>query len=93
MFPIASLTPKDDVEPRLEDEHRLWALIDELGHPDDLDEDWRIARELIARAAQELQGLDPNLEDRSAARLLRDGDLDVVGPEVMSAARAWLVGA
>lgn len=36
------------------------------------------------------QGLNPHLEDRSPARLLRDGDLDEVGPLVLAAARAFL---
>ena len=35
------------------------------------------------------QGLNPALEDRSPARLLRDGDLDEVGPAVLDAARAF----
>ncbi len=35
------------------------------------------------------QGLNPQLEDRSPARLLREGDLDEVGPLVLSAARAF----
>jgi hypothetical protein len=38
------------------------------------------------------QGLNPQLEDRSPARLLREGDLDAVGPEVLSAARAFTTG-
>jgi hypothetical protein len=38
------------------------------------------------------QGLNPQLDDRSPARLLREGDLDEVGPLVVSAARAFLVG-
>jgi hypothetical protein len=38
------------------------------------------------------QGLNPQLEDRSPARLLREGDLDEVGPEVLSAARAFTTG-
>ena len=38
------------------------------------------------------QGLNPQLEDRSPARLLRDGELDEVGPAVLAAARAFLVG-
>ncbi len=38
------------------------------------------------------QGLNPHLEARSPARLLRDGDLDEVGPLVLAAARAFLVG-
>ncbi len=38
------------------------------------------------------QGLNPQLEDRSPARLLREGDLDEVGPAVIGAARAFLAG-
>jgi hypothetical protein len=38
------------------------------------------------------QGLNPQLDDRSPARLLREGELDEVGPAVMAAARAFLVG-
>ena len=38
------------------------------------------------------QGLNPHLDDRSPARLLREGDLDEVGPAVLGAARAFLVG-
>ncbi|MEX0874575.1 MAG: hypothetical protein WD646_00210 [Actinomycetota bacterium] len=34
-----------------------------------------------------LQGLNPKLGDRPPARLLRDGDLEEVGPEVLAAAR------
>jgi hypothetical protein len=39
----------------------------------------------VARAW--FQGLNPQLEDRSAARLLREGELDEVGPQLLSAAR------
>lgn len=39
-----------------------------------------------------LQGLNPQLEDRSPARLLREGELQEVGPAVIGAARAFLVG-
>jgi len=35
------------------------------------------------------QGLNPQLEDRSPARLLREGDLGEVGPLVLTAARAF----
>jgi hypothetical protein len=44
----------------------------------------------VARAW--FQGLNPQLNDRSPARLLREGDLDEVGPEVIGAERAFLVG-
>jgi hypothetical protein len=42
----------------------------------------------VARAW--FQGLNPQLEDRSAARLLREGELDEVGPQILSAARAFV---
>lgn len=38
------------------------------------------------------QGLNPQLDDRSPARLLREGDLDEVGPQVVAAARAFMIG-
>jgi len=38
------------------------------------------------------QGLNPQLDDRSPARLLRDGDPDEIGPEVLAAARTFVVG-
>jgi hypothetical protein len=42
----------------------------------------------VARAW--IHGLNPQLDDRSPARLLREGDIDEVGPEVIAAARAFL---
>jgi hypothetical protein len=38
------------------------------------------------------QGLNPQLDDRSPARLLREGDIDEVGPSTITAARAFLIG-
>ena len=38
------------------------------------------------------QGLNPQLGDRSPARLLREGAIAEVGPEVVAAARAFVVG-
>jgi hypothetical protein len=38
------------------------------------------------------QGLNPQLEDRSPARMLREGELEEVGPAVIAAARAFLIG-
>jgi hypothetical protein len=43
-------------------------------------------------AAAWFEGLNPQLDDRSPARLLREGELDEVGREVVAAARAFLVG-
>lgn len=50
----------------------------------------RVDGDEVARAW--FQGLNPQLGDRSPARLLREGDLDEVGPEVVGAARAFLAG-
>ena len=53
-----------------------------------------IAQHDSARVVQAwFQGLNPQLEDRSPARLLREGDLHEVGPEVLSAARVFTSGA
>jgi hypothetical protein len=52
-----------------------------------------IAEHDDARVAQAwFQGLNPQLDDQSPARLLRDGDLIQVGPQVAAAARAFVVG-
>lgn len=36
--------------------------------------------------------LNPQREDRSPARLLREGDIDEVGPKIVAAAHALVVG-
>lgn len=52
-----------------------------------------IAASESAQVAQAwFQGLNPQLDDRSPARLLREGDVNEVGPLVITAARAFLVG-
>jgi hypothetical protein len=52
-----------------------------------------IAQHDNPRVAQAwFQGLNPQLGDRSAARLLREGDIAEVGPEIVAAARAFVVG-
>lgn len=48
------------------------------------------AADSAAVAQAWFQGLNPQLDDRSPLRLLREGDLDEVGPEVIGAARAFL---
>jgi len=54
---------------------------------------WLIAQHDGASAARSwFQGLNPQLDDRSAARLLREGELDEVGPQILSAARAFVSG-
>ena len=50
------------------------------------------AADSAAIAQAWFQGLNPQLGDRSPLRLLREGDLDEVGPEVIGAARAFLAG-
>jgi hypothetical protein len=39
-----------------------------------------------------LTGLNPELGDRVPLRLMRENDLEIVAPEIMGAARAFLVG-
>lgn len=39
-----------------------------------------------------LMGVNPELGDRVPLRLLREGDIAIVGPEVMAAARAFVGG-
>src|SRR5262245_45612839 len=53
----------------------------------------RLARQDAPGVVQAwFQGLNPQLDDRSPARLLREGELHEVGPEVLSAARAFTTG-
>jgi hypothetical protein len=42
-----------------------------------------------AVASAWFMGLNPELDDRSPARLLREGDLAEVGPQVLAAARSF----
>ena len=71
--------PKDpNVHDRLRLTLRLALLITDRDHPH------------VAQAW--FQGLNPQLDDRSPARLLREGDLSEVGPELIAAARAFVVG-
>jgi hypothetical protein len=37
-------------------------------------------------------GLNPELQDRTPIRLLREGDVEKVGPELLNAMRAFLAG-
>jgi len=39
-----------------------------------------------------LTGINPQLNDRTPIRLLREHDLEVVGPELLAAVRAFLAG-
>ena len=49
-----------------------------------------VARPAVAQASS--QELNPQLKDRPTTLLLREGDLDEVGPEAIRAARAVLAG-
>jgi hypothetical protein len=40
-----------------------------------------------------LTGVNPELGDRVPIRLLREGDLNIIGPEVLGAVRAFIAGA
>jgi len=68
-----------------------------IGNPVDVDRlrvAYRGAAVITARDSKEVaqawfQGLNPLLDDRSPARLLRDGDLEEVGPQVLTAARQF----
>lgn len=55
---------------------------------------YQVARLITSRDRPEVaqawfHGLNPELGDRSPTRMLRDGDLEEVGPEVLAAARAF----
>jgi hypothetical protein len=71
-------TPSDAVQQRLRVALQVASMLSEEESP-------RIAQAWM-------QGLNPQLDDRSPARLLREGDLQEVGPAVIGAARAFLVG-
>jgi len=68
--------PSADVVGRLRLAYRLAALIAE--------------REGSPIAATWFQGMNPQLSDKSPARLIRDGDLEEVGPQVIAAARTFV---
>jgi hypothetical protein len=74
----ASREPSDAVQQRLRVALQVAAMLSEQESP-------RIAQAWM-------QGLNPQLDDRSPARLLREGDLDEAGPAVIGAARAFLIG-
>lgn len=73
-----SRTPSDAVQQRLRVALQVASMVAEAEGP-------RIAQAW-------LQGLNPQLDDRSPARLLREGEPQEVGPAVIGAARAFLVG-
>lgn len=69
--------PSDLTQNRLRLAFQLAAAINQIDGPE------------IAQAF--FQGLNPQLDDRSPARLLREGDLDDIGPAVVGATRTFLI--
>ena len=69
-------TPNDAVVQRLRLAYQVAALLGERDEP--------------AVVQAWFQGLNPQLDDQAPARLLREGDLDVTGPQVLAAARAFV---
>jgi hypothetical protein len=74
----ATREPSDAVQQRLRLALQVAAMLSEPESP-------RIAQAWM-------QGLNPQLDDRSPARLIREADPQEVGPAVIGAARAFLVG-
>ena len=59
---------------------------------------FRLASALAERESPQvvqawMTGLNPELGDRVPVRLLREGELEIVGPQLLGAARAFLAGA
>jgi hypothetical protein len=75
---IAGAHPYGDVEPRLRFTFQVARLLSDHDSP-------RIVQTWF-------MGVNPELGDRVPVRLLRDGRLDVVGQEVLKAARAFIAG-
>ena len=75
---IEGRVPYKDAEERLRFAYRIAHLLVGRDHPH------------IVQAW--LTGLNPELGDRVPIRLIRDGDLETVGPEVVGAARAFAAG-
>jgi len=67
---------RGDVEPRLRMAFRIAQFIAQQDGPG-IVQSW-------------FQGLNPELDDRSPARLLREEDLDEVGPQILAAARGFV---
>jgi hypothetical protein len=77
---------------------RQWAEgTREIGNPSDAERlriAYRAARMVIERDSKKVaqawfQGLNPFLDDRSPARVLRDGDVETDGARVIAAARQF----
>ena len=68
-------TPSTDVVNRLRMAYRIAALLR--------------GKDSAAVVQAWFQGMNPRLDDVAPARLLREGDLEQVGPSVLAAARAF----
>lgn len=68
-------TPSADVVNRLRMAYRIAALLNE--------------RDSTAVVQAWFQGMNPRLDDVAPARLLREGTLEQVGPQVLAAARSF----
>jgi hypothetical protein len=75
---IEGRVPYKDAEERLRFAYRIARLLGSQDHPH------------VVQAW--LTGLNPELGDRVPIRLIRDGDLEAVGPEIIGAARAFAAG-
>lgn len=73
-----SREPRDPIPSRLRLAYRVAHLISEHDSAE------------VARAW--FQGLNPQLDDQSPARLIREQPIDEVGPDIVAAARAFVVG-
>ncbi len=67
-----------DAEPRLRFAYQLVITLSEHDQP--------------AVVQSWLTGINPELRDRTPIRLLREGDLEAVGPELLGAVRAFIAG-
>lgn len=76
---MAGTAPYGDVESRLRLAYQVVRMLSAHDSPE-IVQSW-------------LTGVNPELGDRVPLRLLRDGDLDIVAPEILGAARAFLAGA
>jgi hypothetical protein len=75
---IEGTAPYKDAEERLRFAFRVVKTLSNHEHPHVV-QAWLI-------------GLNPELNDRVPIRLLREGKLEAVGPEILAAARAFLAG-
>lgn len=75
---IEGRAPYKDVEERLRFAYRIARMLAGNDHPH------------VVQAW--LTGLNPELNDRVPIRLIREGDLEVVGPRIIGAARAFAAG-